>query len=503
MPSETRAEALLEAGGKRLHPLTLLFAALGVARQFLFPVVVGGISATFGDWGEGFVLALLVLAAGSLLAAAARYGAFRYRLAGEELVLRTGFVSRQHRVIPLTRVQNVEVRQNLLHRIFGVAELRVETAGGGAEPEASFSVLAEREAQGLRTEVLARRRAATIPAAVPEESEAAAEAPPLVQLSTRDVVLAGATANEVGVIAALAGGAFQFLDDVQLPWLERAFEAVAGGVSVRGAGLALAVLGVLAVVLFVGWIVSIAGALLRYHGFTLHREGGELRKRYGMLTLHEASVPLRRVQALRVEESLLRRPLGLAALMIETAGGGAWQGEQGGAEAFVPLARRAEVGPLVRGIFADVDYDAVRFSPVDPKSLQRAAVRNSVVLLLATSAGWIFLALAGRWPLLLGMLLLPLLAYGLARWEYANRGYALLPGYVVTRSGIMNRVTWIVPDLKLQTLQVRQSPLQRRHGLASLVVDTASGGAQSVVIDLARPRALALMDELTGRMLAA
>ena len=86
------------------------------------------------------------------------------------------------------------------------------------------------------------------------------------------------------------------------------------------------VIGVLAtlagvLLLLVGWMISIAGAFVRFHGFTLSVDGGEMRKRYGLLTVHEASVPLQRVQAIRVEETFLRRWLGLASLMIETAGG--------------------------------------------------------------------------------------------------------------------------------------------------------------------------------------
>lgn len=517
VPSETPAETPRE---KRLHPLTLVFSTGAVARQMVFPAIVGGLSAGQGDVGRIVSVGVAVLALPALLAAVAKFWFFRYRLAGADLVLRSGLLSRKHRVIPLARVQNVEVRQGALQRLFRVAELRVETAGGSGQAEAVLSVLAAAEARGLRAEVAARRRAA-LPAApssetapgAPEDGAAPSEiptrsyAPPLVKLRTTDVLLAGATANEGGVIAAALAGGLQLADDLRLPWLERLGEPFGWLERAVGPGsaplLALAVaLGV--VFLFVGWLFSIAGAVVRYHGYTLAREGGELRKRYGLLSVREGSVPLERVQALRVEESLLRRAVGLVTVKIETAGGAPGEGGgRGGAEAFVPIAHRGDLPRLVRGIFDDLDFDRISLRPVDPRSRRRAVRRYAV---LVGTPALVFAAMALRagepgWLLaLLPVLPLPWL---LARWEYAHRGYALERGYVVARAGVLNRVTWIIPDVRLQTAHVTETPFQRRHGLASLVVDTAAGGKQAVVIDLGTARARALLEEVVARLHAA
>jgi putative membrane protein len=507
MPSDPPPPAPHPADGEeRLHPSTLLFAAGGVARQMVVPALVGGVGLGGGWTDRAFAIGLLIVAVTSLLGAAARYARFRYRLAGDGLVVRSGVLARSHRVIPLGRVQNVELRQSALHRVFGVAELRVETAGGGGEPEAVLSVLGEDEARALRAEVLIRRRAAA-PAAEPEPG-AQADAPPavtgrtLVRLTRTDLLLAGATANEAGVIAAGLWGVFQLADEASLPVFEQLGDPLDWIARVVGTGsvpfvVAAVVLGF--VFVFVGWAFSMAGALVRYYGFTLARDGGELRKRYGLLTVREASVPLERVQALRVKESLLRRALGLATVKIETAGGPPGEGVQDEAEAFVPILYRADLARLVRGIFDDLDLDRVGLRPVDPRSRRRALLRYA--LLLGVPA-LVFAGAAVRFgepALLLALLPVAPLPWLLARWQYLHRGYALVPGYVVARAGVVNRVTWIIPEHKLQTVHVTETPFQRRHGLASVVVDTAAGGRPAVVIDLGDEGARALLDELTQR----
>ena len=58
------------------------------------------------------------------------------------------------------RIQNLDATRSLLHRVFGVAEVRVET-GGGQEPEARISVLRETEFEEMRRRVFeGRTRAA-------------------------------------------------------------------------------------------------------------------------------------------------------------------------------------------------------------------------------------------------------------------------------------------------------------------------------------------------------
>ncbi|HVH12882.1 MAG TPA: PH domain-containing protein [Longimicrobium sp.] len=494
MPSE--GSPALE-GGRRLHPLTLAFSAVTIGRQMVWPALVGG----FG-LGDGRITRMLpifaaALAVPALVGAALKYALYRWRLTEDELLLRSGVLSRRNRVIPLARVQNVEVRQNLFQRVLGVAELRVETAGSGTEAEAVLSVLGLAEAQDVRIRLLAHRRAA-VPSAEGEAADRPA-APPLARLSTGDVLLAGATANEAGVIAAALAGLLQFADEIPLPFFERVEAEVSG----RAAD-ALVMLGIGLVIIFLllGWLISVAGAVVRYHGFTLAVDGGEMRKRYGLLTLHEASVPLERVQAIRVEESLPRRLLGLASLSIETAGG--TPGQRGGAEAFVPIARRADVGRLVRGVFGEADADTP-LHPVHPRARRRLALRYFLMMLIAWAPFWVARVLdvqpAGRLAPWLGLLLL--LAWPLAGWAYRSRGWALPPGYVMARDGVLTRVTWIVPDRKLQTLHLAESPLQRRQGLATVVVDTAAGGRQAAIVDLGEPTARRLLEEMTARLRAA
>jgi putative membrane protein len=484
--------------GSRLHPLTLFFEAIRVARSFILPAVVGGASVGGDDFSGMFRWAIAFLAVPALVTAGAKYASFRYRLGEEEIVLDSGVLRRNRRVIPLSRVQHIDVRQSALQRLAGVAELRVETAGGD-RTEAELNVLGLRQAEELRAELLARRRAASAGADARAGAGAVPAEPPatlLARLGTGRLALAGATSNEAGLVAALLGGAFNLLlqSGIDLPTPDIDPETM---LPESPALMVAVVVGVVTVVFLVlGWLFSIVGAVVRYHGFTLEQTSKELRKRFGLLSRQEAFVPLRRIQTVRVEESLLRRTLGLAALKVETAGGASpGQGRRGGAEAFVPLADAPEVPRLVHALFEELDYDALTFHPVHPRARLRAFFRFSLPVVAAAAGLAIWQGV--EW---LGLLALLPLAFGAAHLRYRSLGWALAPGFVVARAGFLTRVTWVVPEWKIQTLHVRQTPFQRRHRLATLLVDTAAG--QAAIVDLHRDDADALLERIAPRAAA-
>lgn len=493
----------MPSDGRRLHRFTIVSRAIRIARQFIFPAILGG--ASVGDGvGAAAQWTLVILAVPSFLVGVAQWLAFRYRLEGDELIIDSGVLSRRRRVIPVARIQNVDLKQSPLERLARVAELQLETASGGSETEASLAVLDLQEAHTLQARLRERRVAsadgaapiATIDHRATEATGAAASQPePLLRLSVVDLVVAGATSNEAGLIAAGLATVIQFMDDFGIAdrvdvWLE----SVAGQpseLSLSGTVVFIAVLA-LAFIIF-GWVLSIGATVVRFYGFTLTRVGDDLRREYGLLSRHHSTVPLERVQVVRIEETLLRRPLGLAALKIESAGTGPKQRENavgGGAEAYVPITRRGDVGRLLRAVFDDAHLEGVEMHPVAPVSMRRSFIRLAVPILLGTAiATWLDPAGAA-----IAALLVP--AWFFARAEYRARAWGRSPGYSMVRGGVLTRTNAVIPDRKVQTLHLQANPFQRRLGLATLLIDTAGGGRAAQAVDLpqdtAHPLLLAL-----------
>src|SRR5690606_20003901 len=139
----------------RLHPMSWLFVLLQQLRQFIVPLLALVVFGQ-GDRNELWPLA----GVGALAVASAwQYFTYRYAVTPDALVVRKGLFERSVRVIPFARIHNVALQQSLLHRFFGVAEVRLESAGS-KKPEAEMRVLALDAALALET--LVRHRGVAV-----------------------------------------------------------------------------------------------------------------------------------------------------------------------------------------------------------------------------------------------------------------------------------------------------------------------------------------------------
>ncbi len=447
---------------RHLHPAAMLIAAIKSVRRSLSAFLIPGIAflASRGFDPQTLVLVLLgalVVAALGTVWGFLSWRATTYEVAGGAFRLRQGVVQKNERTIPLDHVQSVDTVQGVVQRLFGVVEVRLETAGGGAsEPDASLAALDRADAEALRREIEGSRR-------VPVEAE---EGPDVLRrLRTRDLLVAGATSGQIGVALSLIAVASQLLDDVLSEGLARRLVETVAPRSVTAVLLLVLALGLLA------WLLAIGGTVLAYTGFTLSRDGEFLYIRRGLLERREATIPLARIQAVRVVEGLLRQPFGLASLRVESAGYGE---DAGVSTTLFPLLPRKEVQSLLLAA-------APEFAGAPPlNSLPKRALRRYVfratapVLVLLAAALASFLVFDLSWGFAALLLLLPAAFYGWLR--HRDAGWALEEDRLVVRSRLLTRTTAIAPRRRLQWRATVRSPLQRRARLATFQARVASGG---------------------------
>jgi putative membrane protein len=484
-----RSEDLAVAPGggpRRLHVLSPVFFAGGHVRR-LWPLALL-VLARRQLWL--IVAGVVVLLAVTTLEWLRR----TYELEAGALRLEEGVLERKRRVVPFDRIQQVDLVRKPLHRLLGVATLRVETAGGGGAAEVDLDVVALGEAQALRSSLLRAKAVAAEGGA--EDVEAATEAPAertLLRLSLGEVMLAGITGTRAAAALAVLGPLSQLTDWFPnlSDWLLRRVNPEAVAPTTPAAVVALALL---AVVVWLG--LAAASSVVTDFGFTLARLGGDLVVRRGLLERREAVLPVARLQVVRVDESLLRRALGLASIRIQSAGrsGGA---DQTASRLAVPILQRSDVNRVLGELLHGAAPVPRLLAP--PPAARRWMVRRGVLrAVLPAAAVAAVLWLLSRPVAALALLLLPLAALG-GLAGYRTLGHARRGGFLYARQGVAIRVTAVVPVAKAQSGSVRSSVFQRRRGLATLHVDVAGGGATPKVMDEAEATAEELLQVVLGR----
>src|SRR6266511_896152 len=292
---------------QRLHPLSPVFLAVREGRR-LWPIALL-VLARRELW-------LLLLAASVMVAVVvAEWLRRTYALDSSAMRIEEGVLARRRRLLPFDRIQQVDLVRKPLHRLLGVATLRVETAGGSGGSEADLEVIALAEAERL-----------------------------LVRLSPGQVALAGLTSMRGVAALAVFGWVFQEAPRSLIDRLTSRFDPQALAPSTPPA---LALAGLLVVALLLG--LAAASSLVTDFGFVLARGGDNLVVRRGLLERREAVVPLARVQVVRVDESLLRRWLGFAAVRIQSAGRAGGR-EDTANHLSVPILPAVQVNPLLGAV---------------------------------------------------------------------------------------------------------------------------------------------------------
>jgi putative membrane protein len=447
---------------RRLHPAAAVARAVGNLRELALPIVI---AAVVGGGGGGFDRGAMFALAGvgvALVTGVLSWRTTTYRVVDGTLRRRSGIVSPDDQVIPLARIQAVDTVRGPVQRLFGVVALNVQTPGGGRTAELELSALSVTAARELR-EALGH----------PERSELAlapeARPPDVLRLAPRDLVVAALTAPQFGVLVPLGALAQPVLSNLG----ER-------GIGEPGSAQAVAVLaaGALAAAL----VLSILGAVVAFGGFELERDGDRLRVRRGILQRRTASVPLSRVDGVRIVEGLLRERLGLASLRLETAG---LRGEDAAARTLFPLVRRRDIPDLLARFVPDLAGGIEALEPPPGRSRRRYLATPAALGAAAGAA--LAVALPALWPAVLAGLGLGA-ALGEARFRAA--GVQLEAGRVVLRERRLARTTVLARRHRLQAQHLRVSPLQRRGDVATLGVVLGSGTSVAVRhLDAGRGRA--------------
>lgn len=485
----------------RLHPWSWLFVLLQQVRQFIVPllvlVVFGGRGERDDVWEQiGPIVAMVILVVVSLL----RYLTYRYRIGRDGLSIRSGWLHRSAREIPYARIHNVVVHQSVLHRLFGVAELRLESAGG-SKPEAEMRVLRLDQALALEEQLRHRGR----PAAPPGDTEAPAPArEELLALSTAEVVRLGLVSNR-GMIALAAafGATYQaFPRHLVADVIERFSHQVTGYASHlklgwMAGGLTVALLTLFALAALRA--LSVTLALLQYSGFRLSESERRLTVERGLLARLRTSVARRRIQAWHLEEGVLHRLFRRRSLHIDTAVA-EFQGAQSKAlKELAPLAPPDTCDGLVRHLLPEAQWPPSQWQALPVSGWWRLWLPG---LYLIAPLSLVLCWHLGAWGAL-PLLWLPWSAF--ASWQQARRlAYAVDARLVSVRGGWWTR-WWRFAEIdKLQALRLGRTPLDRACGTASLWLDTAgaTGNAPPLRIRfLPQAQAEALYRQL-GRALA-
>lgn len=470
-----REKRTLMNNWQRQHPAAIFISFLGSMKQLIFTLVLVFI---FGQTGEGLPFIFLIgffslILLGSLASGFIGWWKFQYFLQPDELQVKQGLIFRKNRFIRRDRVQSIDINAKVIQRIFGLVELRIETAGGGSEPEFRLIALKRHDAELIKKELLERKSASPANSQdayigeisegmsyslspVPEKPEVTEKEETFKwELTVQRLLIAAITSSGVGIaatfMAAVISQAPQFLPD----WLLN----IAVGWIVQSSIVYIGMF--LVTVLLSAWLFTIVSTVLKYGMFTITKQGKDIHIFRGILEQRQLTLNANRINAVRIVQNLLRQPFGYCAVYVESAGGGTK--EEDLSTILLPLCKRNEVNDLLEQIAPEYAFE-ITYEGLPKESMRRYIIKLSVPSLILAGAltysftyGWI-------------AFLLPLAGAILGYIQYKTAGIGNYDDYLCIRSRAISKTEVFLPRRRIQDMVHGQNPLQRLDKLFTIQV---------------------------------
>ncbi|GGK85874.1 membrane protein [Planomonospora parontospora subsp. parontospora] len=517
----------------RLSPKVLLTDPIRMLPSLLLPLIgvlfLGGFSPGSFAWAALGVV-------GSVVYSAVRWATFTYQVVGDRLELTRALVSRSVRTVPLERIRGVDVSHPPLHRLLGIAVLRIDTGAGGDEKqEGELDGVTEAEAERLKAVLLwharARlaRRAGTAPAGAgspdptetgPGGAEAGGEA--LRGFPATGSEASSSLRHEVGettperiflvvprrwlaygplsgaylltpfaLLAGAVGAAFQWGGELgvdrRVMW--SAVEWLWGHRPLLIAAVVLLVL--------ITPVIGVVMYAVFNWDFTLRARDGYLIAERGLLTRRSVSLERRRVRGFELVEGLVERRTGMARAWAIVTGLGDSQ-------------TRGQLLPVVpRAVALDVVGEGV--GPITtalrahPPAARRRRLFRAVFPWLVVAACALAAALAWSgpwWGSVAAALALALLGVPLGLDRYRSLGHAYDGSRLSVRSGSLRRSQAVVERRAVVGWTLSQTWFQRRAGLLTVVAGVGAGSGGYAALDVGEEEGVAFVSEVTPDWLA-
>jgi len=415
----------------------------------------------------------------TIVSSIVRYWFFRYRITDDAVLIREGVFKKTQLDIKFDRIQAINTQQNVVYRYFDLVTVKFDTAGSSKQ-EGSLPAIKTELAESLKERI---RRERPLVVADDEGADSGIDHAPILTLDKADMVRIGLSSNRALIILVLLGPLAEQLESkigesIDSTVIEAALESGRFTILV-GVGTALVV--VVSVFLLL-MVASIVGAFLRYHRFRLITDEDVLRSTGGLLTRHEHSVNLAKVQTLEARQNMMLRIFDRYRMRAKQA----TSGRKGGSKHFViPLCTPDQLPEIDQEVFGDEFPDVEMrpksdvFKPISVRYIRSRMLLGGILPTLIVTS--LLFVIAG--PIaLLSLLWLP--TCGLIVWTlYKKRGYFVSEEGLVLRRGFIGYRTNAFLYRKVQRINVTQTLLQERNGLATMRFYMASGTLKLPYVD--------------------
>jgi len=426
-----------------------------------------------GDNNVRVIIGLAVIAVAGMVYSIINYYRYYFYLRDDELIIESGVFKRKKLSITFDRIQTINFEQNIIHKIFDVVRLKIDTAGSSKE-EFNFESIGEEKAEALRSLILKKKKSIKSSSeAISETSEDISKEELIFELDLLTLLKAGAVQNHLksgGLILAFMLWIWQSLQeiDMQEAFENTVVENLQGGVLFFSA--------LVVVFIIFSFAISLISTVVRHFDLKFSRIDKAFKIRGGLFTKKDISAKDQKIQMISWDDNLLMKLIGIKNLTLKQASSVNLSNKK---SIKVPACKPEHIERVKEMLYGLRKFEALNFAPIDKRYFYRQSIIISLIL-LPIIGGLLYFELVFQGIAVVLVLMLIMLSLYLS---FKKKSYAFNNDMLVINGGMYGDKTTILPIYKIQSIKKKQTPYQKRNNLANLIFYTASGSIGIPYID--------------------
>ncbi|MGG2093309.1 PH domain-containing protein [Bacillus sp. S13(2024)] len=446
---------------KRQHPITILFE---LKIKELLPTFILLFS-TKGKFPFWYLLPFGIFAF-TILSTIIEWYYKVYWIENNTLHIKHGLFVKKESYLNKERVQTINTSSNVVYQLLDLTKLKIETAGGGHEPEVSLAGITNDEAKHLIS--LLNEEEKLEGQFSEDNGEPTKETNTAVyKLTIKEILLASVTSGQFGLLFSFFFLFAQELKDYIPQSIIDTVEKYVKNSDMYGWMYMAATLIVLS------WIISTFAYAFKHANFTVYRRGEEIRISQGLFEKKELVLKVHRIQAITIKEALLRQPFGYCSVHVEVIQS---VGKHEMNVTLHPLMRKKDVEQLLEHLQLPYKLEE-HFTHLPKAAMRRYLVYSWMICMIfvipIAGASIYFERYIGLFVLIPLFMIFTALGYG----KFKTGGYALEPNQLTIVYRGIAKYTGLVRKRHIQSMKKSQHYFQQKDQLCTYMFAVASSGA--------------------------
>ena len=387
-----------------------------------------------------------------------------FHIQDNDFIIKQGVLRKEESIIPLERIQSVQIKQNVVQQILSLAALQIDTAGS-SKKEVEVPALEYAFAGKLKTLLIQLKETEILTTETEDFTATSPKEKLLMELDFVDLLKVGLTENHV------RSGLFLFSIFF---WFTNQFSEMFGynEDNIYESAYNLVVY-ILPIFIFLFFVVSIMVSLwmvfIKYYNLRVVLKSTGLIVKAGLFKIEENFVPVQKIQFIKWQSNPLRKLIGYKSLAIYQAASQAVSKKK---TVRVPGCKANQKAPVLDAFFPEQN-PSNKVQVIKPNAFWMVRLFLFIVVIPLST-----LAIAYHFENMLAAAAIVL--YGILA-SYFLVKYVRKYSAVVYQDLIAIHKGFVFPEevllkmYKVQNVVVAQSIFQKRRKLVTLKIYTASG----------------------------